>query len=231
MVTLWAISDNNRPERFFAILNLNVALMPSIKCGLNLDYGLGGVSFEECQDGRDDPGGQLECQNGTNLAVLNLHVSLKPRTRFQLNHLPFESRCRFKIFKLATLAAILDLGTEQIYSSKSPCHPNASHQVWAQSNLPFRSRRSLKIQDSHSGGHLGYWNKTILAILNLYVASMPPIKFQLNPTWFGRRTDVVWRFSRWPRWPTWGPSWISKQNEFINSISPCGPNASHQVWT
>ena len=33
------------------------------------------------------------------------------------------------------------------------------------------------------GGHLGYWNRTILAILNLHVAKMPPIKFQLNPTY------------------------------------------------
>ena len=30
------------------------------------------------------------------------------------------------------------------------------------------------------GGHLGYWNRTILTILNLYVALMPPIKIQLN---------------------------------------------------
>ena len=35
-------------------------------------------------------------------------------------------------------------------------------------------------QDGHHGGHLGYGNRTVLAILNLYVAPMPPIKFQLN---------------------------------------------------
>ena len=33
-----------------------------------------------------------------------------------------------------------------------------------------------------TGGHLGYGNGTILAILNLYLAPLPPIKFQLNPT-------------------------------------------------
>ena len=32
------------------------------------------------------------------------------------------------------------------------------------------------------GGHLGYRNGTILAILNLCVTVMPPIKFQLNQT-------------------------------------------------
>ena len=36
-------------------------------------------------------------------------------------------------------------------------------------------------QDGHHGGHLGYQKGMTLAILNLYVARMPPIKFQLNP--------------------------------------------------
>ena len=38
-------------------------------------------------------------------------------------------------------------------------------------------------QDGHHGGHLGYRMGTILAILNLHVATMPPTKFQLNPTY------------------------------------------------
>ena len=37
------------------------------------------------------------------------------------------------------------------------------------------------------------WNKMILAILNLYVAPMPPIKFQLNPT-NGLGGDVILDF-------------------------------------
>ena len=44
-------------------------------------------------------------------------------------------------------------------------------------------------QDGYHGSHVGYWNRTILAILNLYVAPKPPIKCQLNPTYsFG---DVI----------------------------------------
>ena len=43
-------------------------------------------------------------------------------------------------------------------------------------------------QDGHRGGQLGYWKGMILAILNLYVAPMPPIKFQLNP-------NTVWEIS------------------------------------
>ena len=73
-------------------------------------------------------------------------------------------------------------------------------------------------QDDHRIGHLGYRQ-------NLYVAPMPPIEFQLNPT-YCLGGDFVWRFSRWP---TWLPSWISKQNDFSNSKSPCAPNASLQV--
>ena len=35
-------------------------------------------------------------------------------------------------------------------------------------------------QDGPHGSHLGYGNRTILAILSLYYSPKPPIKFQLN---------------------------------------------------
>ena len=99
-----------RTRMILAILNLYVAPMPSIKSGLNPHYSFGGMSFEEIQNGRS--GTHLGCLNGTNLAVLNLHVSPMPPTKFQLNPTQFKSRCCFKIFKLATMATILDIGTE-----------------------------------------------------------------------------------------------------------------------
>ena len=40
-----------------------------------------------------------------------------------------------------------------------------------------------EFQDDCHGGHLGYLNRTILAILNRYVAPMSPIMFQLNWTY------------------------------------------------
>ena len=40
-----------------------------------------------------------------------------------------------------------------------------------------------EFQDGLHGGHLGYGNRTILTILNLRIATMPPTKFQLNPTY------------------------------------------------
>ena len=80
------------------------------------------------------------------------------------------------------------------HNSDSLCRSDASHQVLAQSDLQF-GRCCLKIfsrwsfQDGRHGGHLGYLNETILAILNLYNAPMPPIKFLLNLT-YGLGGDV-----------------------------------------
>ena len=94
-------------------------------------------------------------------------------------------------------------------------------------NLTNRSRASgfEDFQAGHRGGHLGYQNRTILAILNLCIAPMPLTTYPLNPT-YGLGGDVVWRFSRRP---IWWLSWILEQIDFSNSISPCIPNASHQV--
>ena len=47
-----------------------------------------------------------------------------------------------------------------------------------------------KFQDGRRDSHLGYLNGTILAILNLCVTVMPPIKFQLNRT-YGLGGDIV----------------------------------------
>ena len=46
-----------------------------------------------------------------------------------------------------------------------------------------------EFQDGHHGGHFEYRNGRILAILNLHVATMPPTKFPLNPT-YGSGYDV-----------------------------------------
>ena len=47
-----------------------------------------------------------------------------------------------------------------------------------------------EFQYGRCGGHLGYQNRTILAILNICVILMPPIKFWFNPT-YGLGGDVV----------------------------------------
>ena len=85
------------------------------------------------------------------------------------------------------MAAILDIGAERFSNSESSCHPDASHQVSAQSDLLFGRRCFEEFQD---GGHLGYWNRTVLAILNSHNIPMPPIKFKLNQT-YRSGTDMI----------------------------------------
>ena len=66
-----------------------------------------------------------------------------------------------------------------------------------------------EFQDCHCGGQLGYRNGKVLAILNLRVTVMPPIKFWLNPTYCSGG-DM-------------------ERNDFSNSESLCRCYASHQV--
>ena len=182
--------------------------------------------------------------------------------------LPFSSRRGLMIFKMATVAAILNIGKERLtilnlYIALMPhiklqlnptyglggdfvwrfsrwltwqpswisewndhnkflCDPNASHQVWAQSD---RIRGRYGFKTFKMAAQATILDRTILAILNLYAAQKLSIKFWLNPT-YGLGGDVVWRLSRWP---PWRPSWISEQNEFSNSESLCCSDASHQV--
>ena len=54
--------------------------------------------------------------------------------------------------------------------------PSPSHQVSAKSDTHADQMSFEDFQDGHQGGQLGYWNETILAVLNLHVAPMPPTK-------------------------------------------------------
>ena len=69
------------------------------------------MSTEEFQDGR--PGGHLGYWNRAILAILNICVTVMPPIKFQLYRTGFRKRCRLKNFKMATMAAILDIGMEQ----------------------------------------------------------------------------------------------------------------------
>ena len=69
------------------------------------------MSFEEFQDGCS--GGHFGYQNGTILAILNLcHCDASHQVSAQ-SDLGFGRKCRWKNFKMATVAAILDIGMEQ----------------------------------------------------------------------------------------------------------------------
>ena len=110
-------------------------------------------------------------------------------------------------------------------NSKFLCCSDASHQVLAQSDLPFGRRCCLKNFKMAAMGHLGYRNGKNVAILNLNVSPMPPTKLQLNST-YRSGADVVSRFSRWHQW-------ILERNKFSTSKSPCHLNANHglgSIW-
>ena len=64
--------------------------------------------FEEFQDG-----GHLGYRNGTILAILNLCVTVMPPIKFQLNRTEFKRTCHLMNFKMAAMAAILDIGMER----------------------------------------------------------------------------------------------------------------------
>ena len=101
------------------------------------------MSFEEFK--MAPHGRHLGCRIGTNLAVLNLRVSLVPPTKFQLNP-TYRSRA-YVISRLSSLPLWQPswiLEWNQFSNSKSPRHLNASNQGWAQSDI-FGSRHGLKI--------------------------------------------------------------------------------------
>ena len=172
--------------------------------------------------------GHLGYWNRTNLAVLNLHVSPMPPTKFQLN--PTYSLWANVILRFSRWPPwwpFWILEQNEFCNFKSPCHPKCLPPSLGSIRLTIQEQKWVEdFQDGHHSSHLGCWIITILGILNLYLAPMPPIKFWLNWT-FGLEGDDLWWFSRWP---TWWPSRISEWNDFSNSKSLCGPSASHQVW-
>ena len=85
-----------------------------------------------------------------------------------------------KNFKIATVAAILDIRMKLFSNTKSPCNADASHQVSTPSDAIWEEKSFEEFQDDRQ--ELEYRNETILAILNLHIAQMVPINFHLNQT-------------------------------------------------
>ena len=91
--------------------------------------------------------------------------------------------------------------------------------------LSVQEKRKTDFQDGCHGSHLEYLIGRILAIFDLQVTPMSPMKFGAN--WpFGAGVEAKYRFSRWRPW--W-PSGILDQNNFSYIWSTSHPDASYQV--
>ena len=128
---------------------------------------------------------------------------------------------------MGAVAAIVDIVTNVFSNSESPCHPNASHQVVAQSDLPFGSRWGLKIFKIATLGPSQI--RTILAILNIYVTPMPPIMFGLNPH-YSMGEDVFWKISNGPHGGHLGCRIGTNLAVLNRHVSPCLSPSFSLIW-
>ena len=119
----------------------------------------------------------------TILATLNLCVTVMPPIKFWLNPTfgcGGDVIWRISRWRLWRPSWILEWNNFSNSESLSLwCLPSSFSsiglRVWEEMSFE-------EFQDGHHGGHLEYGNVMILAILNLCVTVMPPIKFQLNQT-------------------------------------------------
>ena len=94
------------------------------------------MSFQYFQAGHH--GGHLGFRNWTNLAILNLHVTLMPPSKVEFNLtccLEADMVWRFSSWPPWGPSWISE--RNDFSNSESLCCSDASHQVWAQSNLQF----------------------------------------------------------------------------------------------
>ena len=71
---------------------------------------------------------------------------------------------------------------EHFSNSESLCQCDAFHQVWAQSDMVWE----MLIEGFQDGGHLGFRKRNNFSNSESPFATMPPTKFQLNPTYGSR---------------------------------------------
>ena len=140
--------------------------------------------FEKFQDGC-----HLGYQNGTIIAILNLCVTVMPPFKFQLDLTSgLEGDVVRRISRWPPWRPFRLLEWNNF--SNSDLDVATMPPKFSPIGLPIWEEMLFEeFQDGHHDSHLGYWKGTILAILNLYVATMSPTKFQLNPT-YSSRGDV-----------------------------------------
>ena len=170
--------------------------------------------FEDFQDGCH--GGQLGYQNRTILAIL---YCPDPSTKFPL-HLTYclgahndwsfkmaEGEVVWRFSRWLTWWPSWIFEQNDFSNSKFPCCPNASHQVWAQSNFGFGSRCGFKILKMAAQK----WNDLSNSESLCRSDASHQVSAQSN-LWFGRRC-------RLKNFKVLRPSWISERTNFSNSES------------
>ena len=153
------------------------------------------MSFEGFQAGCH--GSHPGYRNRMILAILHLCITVTPPIKFQLNR--NISLGGDVVLRISWWRPTCIWERNYFSNSESLWHSNDVHQVSAYFGfwlMVWEQMLFEDFQDGHRGGHHGYQNGTILAILNCCVTVMPPIKFWLNPT-YSLGGDVVWRISRY----------------------------------
>ena len=142
-------------------------------------------NFKMAADGRH--GGILGHWNGMILAIVNLYVTPMHPFKFRLNlTYGLGEDVIWRISRWPPWQPSWILEWNDFSNSESLCHCDTSHQV---SSTVWEEMSFKEFKDCRHGSHLGYRNGTILSILNLHVTTMPPTKFQLNPS-YGSGGDV-----------------------------------------
>ena len=117
--------------------------------------------FEEFPDG--PRGSHLGRPNGMNLAALNRHVSPMPLIKFQLNPTYRSKADVVSRYWNGMNLAILNLHVD----------PMPPTMFWLNQTTALEQTWFEDFQAGHRGGHLGYRNGTILAILNILFRCLP----------------------------------------------------------
>ena len=135
-------------------------------------------------------------QKGTILAIRNLHAAPMPSTKFLL-HSTYGSRADNN-WRLSRWSPCRPLWIRFWWScqkfEKLPTDIRMRDGPWSTDLSISCELTIVNLQDGCCGGHRGYYNKIVLAILNLHVAPMPPTKFwfQCLPLSFGSICITIW---------------------------------------
>ena len=138
-----------------------------------------------------------------------------------LNNSEFPGELTIEGLQKAAVAATVDIVSKCFSNSESPCHPNAYHQVLAQSDLPFGSRWGLIFKMATCGPSQISDQDNFSNSESLCLSDASNQVWTQSPLWFGRRC-LLKNFKMAP----WQPSWCWNETNLavLNlHVSPMPP--------